>query len=186
MRDKKAKLNTISLVPIIFFILSAGFYFVNEKYAVFGQPGSDEFVSVSAVHDGDTVSATVGRRQERIRLIGIDAPEMGQKPWGAEAKRQLEALLSPGQWKVRLEYDVEKRDKYGRILAYLWTLDGKMINLLMVKSGYAALFTVPPNVKHAGELRTAQQEARAQKAGIWAGKGLKERPGDYRKTHPRL
>jgi endonuclease YncB( thermonuclease family) len=56
----------------------------------------------------------------------------------------------------------------------------------MVRSGDATLFTFPPNVKHADELRTAQREARDRKAGIWAEKGLKERPGDYRKSHPRL
>jgi endonuclease YncB( thermonuclease family) len=61
-----------------------------------------------------------------------------------------------------------------------------MINLLMVKSGYAMLFTFPPNVRHADELQTAQREAMAGRAGIWAQKGLKERPGDYRKAHPRL
>jgi micrococcal nuclease len=186
MKEQRKKLTSANLISLIFFILASALYLINEKYEVFGQRGADEFVAVTKVHDGDTVSVIVDRKPEKIRLIGIDAPEMGQKPWGEEAKRHLEALLNSCQWKVRLEYDVEKRDKYGRILAYLWTSDGRMINLLMVKSGYAMLFTFPPNVKHADELRTAQREARDGRAGIWAEKGLKERPGDYRKAHPRL
>ena len=186
MSKQRIKFTGVNLTSVIFFILAAGFYLINEKYAVFGQNGTDEFVAVTTVHDGDTVSVIVDGKPEKIRLIGIDAPEIGQKPWGEEARKYLETLLNSCQWKVRLEYDVEKRDKYGRILAYLWTSDGKMINLLMVKSGHAMLFTIPPNVKHADEFRTAQQEARDGKSGIWAEKGLKERPGDYRKAHPRL
>ena len=186
MNKQRIRITGMNLIPVILFVLTAGYYLINEKYAVFGQPGNDEFVVVTRVHDGDTVSVIVDRKPEKIRLIGIDAPEIGQKPWGEEAKRHLEALLNSSLSKVRLEYDVEKRDKYGRMLAYLWTSDGKMINFLMVKSGHAMLFTLPPNVKHADEFRSAQREARDGRAGIWAEKGIKERPGDYRKSHPRL
>ena len=87
---------------------------------------------------------------------------------------------------MKLEYDVEKRDKYGRILAYLRTSDGKLINLLMVKNGYAMLYTVPPNVKYVRDLKAAQEEARQAKLGIWSEEGLKERPKDYRMEHPRM
>jgi micrococcal nuclease len=61
-----------------------------------------------------------------------------------------------------------------------------MVNLLMVKSGNAVLFTFPPNVKYTGELSAAQREAREKRLGIWSEKGLKELPGDYRKKHPRI
>lgn len=61
-----------------------------------------------------------------------------------------------------------------------------MINLLMLKNGYAMLFTFPPNVKYVNEFRAAQREARDGRLGIWSEEGLKERPGDYRRQHPRI
>ena len=186
MDKKRTKLSGINLISIVIFVLASGFYLVNEKYSASGQHRTDELVTVSAIHDGDTVSVLIDGKREKVRLIGIDAPEIGQKPWGEEAKHFLEGLLKASDWKVRLEYDVDRRDKYGRILAYLWTADGKMINLLMVKDGYAMLFTFPPNIKYVNELRAAQQEARDQRAGIWREEGLRERPKDYRRAHPRL
>ncbi len=140
---------------------------------------------VVAVHDGDTVSVMVGKRRERVRLTGIDAPEVGQRPWGEKAKRHLEELLDRSGRLLVIELDVERRDKYGRLLAYLWTRDGMLINLEMVRDGYAVLFTVPPNVRHVKELRDGQRDARERGLGIWGRNGLKELPADYRKAHPR-
>ena len=85
--------------------------------------------------------------------------------------------------KVILEFDVERRDKYGRLLCYIFTPDRKMLNIQMVKDGYAVLLTIPPNLKYADELKMAQNEARQNRRGIWSGKGLKESPGDYGKRH---
>lgn len=186
MNKKTTKLKSINLISIIFFILAAVFYLLHEKYPVLRQHNSDTFVPVVAVHDGDTVSIIMNKKQEKVRLIGIDAPELGQKPWGEEAKKYLETLLGSSGWKGKLEFDVEKRDQYGRILAYLRTTDGELINLLMVKSGYAMLYTFPPNVKHVNELKAAQIEARERRLGIWSEKGLKEKPRDYKREHPRI
>jgi micrococcal nuclease len=186
MNRKNPKMKKINLVSVLIFAFVALFYLVHEKFTLPKQNTSDGFVSVISVSDGDTVSIMIKRKEEKVRLIGIDAPEIGQKPWGEEAKKYLETLLISSDWKVRLEYDVEKRDKYGRILAYLRTIDGKFINLLMVKNGYAMLYTVPPNIKYVNDLRAAQEEARQGKLGIWSEKGLKERPRDYRRKHPRI
>ncbi len=125
-------------------------------------------------------------KEEKVRLIGIDAPELAQKPWGDKSKKYLESLLSSSGWKVRLDYDVEKTDQYGRLLAYMWTQDNRHVNLLMLENGYAALYTLPPNVKYVEEFRTTQTKAREKKIGIWGANGLKERPRDYRKEHPRF
>jgi micrococcal nuclease len=142
-------------------------------------------VRVVKVSDGDTVSIKRGKYPEEIRLIGIDAPEMGQRPWGKMAKKHLESLISASSWKVVIEYDVETHDKYGRVLAYLKTRDGKMINTEMLKGGHAVLFTYPPNVKHVDELVSAQKQARDKRLGIWGRNGLKQMPSEYRKEHPR-
>jgi micrococcal nuclease len=87
---------------------------------------------------------------------------------------------------VSIEFDVEKRDKYNRLLAYLKTKDGILINSLMLKHGYALLYTVPPNVKYVDVLRRAQKEARDKAIGIWSMDGLKETPSQYRYKNPRI
>jgi micrococcal nuclease len=178
---KRKKMN---LIAVLSFMLISIFYLIYDKYPA--DRHDEILVPVVAVHDGDTVSVIFKRRQEKIRLIGIDTPEIGQRPWGDKAKKYLETLLTSSEWKVKVEFDIEKRDKYGRILAYLRTSDGKLINILMVENGYAMLFTFPPNVKYVNELRAAEKEARKRRLGIWSEQGIKEKPVDYRKRHPRI
>ncbi|MEW6068389.1 MAG: thermonuclease family protein [Nitrospirota bacterium] len=168
---------------MIFFFISAFFYLLHDKYFP-AEQAEKNYVPVVAVHDGDTVSVIINSKEEKVRLIGIDAPEISQRPWGKRSQEYLETVLSSSGWKVKLETDIEKKDKYGRILVYLWSDDDKMINLLMVKSGNAMLYTVPPNVKHVDEFISAQREAKDKRLGIWGEKGLKEKPSDYRRKHP--
>lgn len=181
------KWKSTNLIAVIFFLVAATVYLINEKYSTaVKQDLKDAFVTVVEVNDGDTVTVLLDKRREKVRLLGIDAPELGQRPWGDKAKEYLEAVVGASGWEVKLELDVEKRDQYNRILAYLRTKDGELVNLLMLKEGYAMLYTFPPNVKYAVELRSAQKAARDKGLGIWSTKGLKERPGDYRKEHPRI
>ena len=142
-------------------------------------------VRVEKIYDGDTIGVFISGHFEKIRLIGIDAPEMDQRPWGRKAKDCIKSLISATDSKIFLEYDIVRRDKYGRILAYIWTQDRKMINEEMVKKGCAVLFTFPPNVRYAERFRAAQKTAREDKTGIWGEHGLQESPYDYRKAHPR-
>lgn len=116
------------------------------------------YAEVVDVRDGDSLLVRVGQRTERVRLLGIEAPELGQKPWGNRAKRHLKSLFETPR--VRIETGVEKRDRYGRLLAYIWTPDGRFVNLEMVRDGYAVLYTVPPNVRYAERLRDAQNEGK--------------------------
>jgi micrococcal nuclease len=185
MNRKNTKLKKINLISSAVFILVAVFYLLHERLTLSKPSTEDPLAHVIKVYDGDTVGVILDGEKEKVRLIGIDAPEIGQKPWGEESKKYLDSLLSSSGWKVKMEYDVEKKDQSGRVLAYLWAADGKLVNLQMVKGGYALLYIVPPNVKHAAELRAAQHEARAERLGIWSSGGLKERPGDYRRGHPR-
>jgi micrococcal nuclease len=142
-------------------------------------------IRVKKVSDGDTISVYIGRRVEKIRFTGIDAPELGQKPWGRRSREHLQEIISGSSWKVVLEYDVVKRDKYERLLAYVRTPDGRLINEIMVQDGYAVLFTFPPNVKYTDLFTKAQKEARDKKLGIWGKNGLSQLPADYRKQNPR-
>jgi micrococcal nuclease len=116
---------------------------------------------VDYVIDGDTVELRDG---ERVRLIGINTPEMGQ-PYSAEAKNKLKELIEGKQ--VNLEKDITERDQYGRLLRYIW-LDNTLINLKMVRLGYANSYTYPPDVKYQDQIIAAEREARESKIGLWA------------------
>lgn len=145
-----------------------------------------QYVRVVEANDGDTITILWGGRREKVRLIGIDAPEVEQKPWGQRAKKYLKDLLDASRWAVFIELDVEKKDQYGRLLSYVWTSDRRMINVQMLKEGYAMLYTFPPNIRYVDEFKKAQDEARRKGLGIWGKAGLKETPREYRKEHPRL
>ena len=133
---------------------------------------------VERIVDGDTMEcADLGR----IRLIGIDAPELSQSPFGAEAAAALAAFVPPGEW-VLLESDVQARDKYGRLLAYVW-YDGGLVNWRMVRAGDAVLLTFPPNVQYAESLADAEHRARGEKRGLWATGGFDCRPSNRRQGH---
>ncbi|MBF0329170.1 MAG: thermonuclease family protein [Nitrospirae bacterium] len=160
--------------------------FISISEAV--QPGS---YRVTEVNDGDTVtirtSSFIGIpfKTERVRLIGIDAPELKQENWGRKSKRYLKKLISDNDWVVRLELDVDQRDKYGRLLGYLWDNRGRMINELMVEHGHALLYTIPPNVKYDERFITAQKRAQSKKVGVWHKGGLQKSPHQWREEHPR-
>ncbi len=126
-----------------------------------------DYYPVQHVYDGDTVLLKDGRR---IRLLNINAPEIETErkrgePGGEEAKALLKALTAGRP--VRLEYDVERHDKYGRTLAYLFRRDGLHLNLELVKAGWAIANLHPPNLKYARPILAAQEEAESARRGIW-------------------
>jgi micrococcal nuclease len=140
---------------------------------------------VIRVNDGDTITLRMDGRIYKARLIGFDAPEMGQEPWGKKAREHLRTLLKNSDWNVSVETDIEKYDKYNRLLIYVWTRDKTFVNERMLADGYAVLFTFPPNTKYVDLFKKAQRLARENKNGIWGPDGLKERPVEYKKKHPR-
>ncbi len=101
---------------------------------------------------------------EVVRLIGIAAPDLRQEPWGTEAQRYLEEICLGKE--VLLESDHEKRDRYNRVLAYLW-LDGVLLNEQLLKQGYVLADEQIPNTKYSERLLYAQYEARILGLGIW-------------------
>jgi micrococcal nuclease len=152
--------------------LCASLFFMKNLVALllFLLPVSTDLRPLLRVVDGDTI--WVSQPDEKIRLIGIDAPETrntGKKQvgyYGKEASDYLKARLK-GK-KVRLEYDVQRYDIYRRTLAYVYLEDGTMINAELVRLGYATVMTVAPNVKYADKFILLQQEARKKKRGLWA------------------
>lgn len=140
---------------------------------------------LARIIDGDTLVVDLAGRREHVRLIGIDAPEkeFNDKAGfdarrtqrdvaaivelGKRSRRQVETLLAR-ESALQLEFDVEKRDRYGRILAYVYLSDGTMLNERIIDAGYARLMTKPPNVRHVDRLRAALARAKRGKHGLWA------------------
>lgn len=128
---------------------------------------SYRFHWLKKVYDGDTILLANGKK---VRLSGINAQEVKyrNKPaqvGGEEAKRWLIEKLA--NKKIRLLMDLEKQDKYGRLLAHIFTEDKEHINLELVKKGLASVSIYPPNLKFSEDLLKAQQQAERNKLGIW-------------------
>ncbi|HVL81278.1 MAG TPA: thermonuclease family protein [Actinomycetota bacterium] len=124
------------------------------------------------VTDGDTVvlsGLSVGRVHRRtggrsVRLIGVDTPERDDC-YGLRATGFTGARLSGRR--VRVGFDVQPTDRYGRALVYLWTEDGRLFNADLVAEGYAVPLTIPPNVAHADLFARLSREARGADRGLW-------------------
>jgi micrococcal nuclease len=119
------------------------------------------------VSDGDTVRVRIdGGREERVRYIGIDTPEVTSGAcFAAEAAEANEDLVAGRE--VRLELDAEERDRYGRLLAYVYSGD-TFVNAELVRAGFAQPLTVPPNVRFADRFKRLAREARRAGRGLWA------------------
>ena len=109
--------------------------------------------TVERVIDGDTIRVRLGDRIETVRYIGVDTPETvhptrGIEPYGLAASAFNRSLVEDRQ--VRLDLDVEPRDHYDRLLAYVYS-DSLFVNAELIRQGYAQVMTVPPNVRYADE-----------------------------------
>lgn len=153
----------------VFFVLAFWLFVFNPESA-FAQRTS--LLEISKFVDGDTFWVMNEKGQkEKIRLIGIDTPEARRtgrtevEYFGKEASEYVKRILT-GR-KVRLEFDVDRYDRYKRTLAYVYLDDGTFLNALLVKEGYASASTFPPNVKYAEYFVRLQREARNKKKGMW-------------------
>jgi micrococcal nuclease len=140
--------------------------------------------TVVRVVDGDTLRIEMNGHEEAVRLIGIDTPESKANKkakkdavktnhdvetitaMGREAAKYVRTLVRRGDT-VGLEFDVQKRDKYKRLLVYAYLQDGKMLNEEIIKAGYASVMTYPPNVKYQERFVRAYREALDTKRGLY-------------------
>ena len=145
---------------------------------------AQELCAVLRVVDGDTLKVDYNGQKESIRLIGIDTPESRiNKKTKKDAKRSgedIEAIIAMGKRAtayveglvklgdtITIEFDVQERDRYGRLLGYVYLSNGKMLNEEIVKAGYANVMTIPPDVKYKDKFLKAYQEAMESKRGLW-------------------
>jgi micrococcal nuclease len=155
----KAKIHIIYIIAFAILSLTACEY-------------ETDLYQVVKVIDGDTIKVSINGNEENIRFLLIDTPETVHpnkpvQPYGPEASAFVKNLIE-GK-KVRLELDVSERDKYGRILAYVYTSDGKMINELLLLEGLARVaYVYAPNTKYVDRFYAIQKQAQKQGKGIWS------------------
>jgi micrococcal nuclease len=139
--------------------------------ALVSSQGDSAIVQVVRVIDGDTIQVCcIFGDREKVRYIGINTPETkhptkGVEHYGKEASEANRKLVDGKP--VSLEFDVEQRDRYGRLLAYVFLKDGIFVNAWLVENGYAQVMTVPANVKYQDLFLKLQREAREAGRGLW-------------------
>jgi len=133
---------------------------------------------VIRIVDGDTIEAQFNNKTDKIRFIGVNCPEstIRLEPYGKEASNFTKKWLSGKN--IYLEFDVGLKDKYQRILAYIWLeppkeiteeeIRAKMFNAILLLEGFAQVMTVPPNIKYVDYFLKFQKEARENNKGLWA------------------
>jgi micrococcal nuclease len=189
---RKLNITTLILIAIlaIFYLFykapNRNFNFLSHHKATeTASSQSQPVCNAVLVIDGDSfVCQFSDGKEEHIRLIGIDAPESRRNPkaerdsersgqdiktiitLGKKGAQITKSYLKRGT-PVNLELDVQPRDKYERLLAYVYLPDGTMLNALLVREGYAQVMTVPPNVRHQDMFLNLQRQAREQGKGLW-------------------
>ena len=139
------------------------------------EPADGEYAVAARAIDGDTIELATG---ERVRYVGIDTPELYRRsgtawvyhpePY-AEQAWTFNRLAVEGRT-VRLEFDIERRDRYQRRLAYVYR-DDRFINADLIAQGLADVMTIPPNTRHTELFRRLEREARDTRRGVWAERG---------------
>jgi micrococcal nuclease len=160
-----------SLPWILLVVLAAGYGYSRSGGADPPRAGAQPAGQVEKVVDGDTIRVRTASGTERVRLIGIDTPET-VKPdsavqcFGRAASAETHRLLDGRS--VRLVQDAEARDRYGRLLAYVYRRpDGLFVNAELARRGFARQLTIPPNVRFAERFRALVAEAHDAGRGLW-------------------
>ena len=178
--------------------LSAGNIYYKEKdisvkiysFTVPLKPNTRYTCVVLSIYTGDTFKCRLdGGKEIKVRLIGINTLENNRNgkvykilersnmdietmiQTGNNAKEFIKGILKRGT-RVILETGIQPTDKYGNVLAYVYLSDGKMLNILLIKEGYAAIYIIPPNIKYSSEFKKAQKFAIKERKGFWS-QGLK-------------
>lgn len=130
-----------------------------------------DLATIVSVVDGDTIVLSVQNQTETVRLLGIDTPETVHptRPiecFGPEASAFTKATLEKGSV-VKLVRDVEPRDRYQRLLVYLFLADGTLFNQLLIDRGLARTLSIEPNTAFASQFASHESSARNRRVGLW-------------------
>lgn len=141
---------------------------------------AEQTVTFIKIIDGDSLLVEASGRSMEVRLIGVDAPEFKQE-YGRKAK-EFSLQFCHGH-RLKLEFDKEIVDRYGRVLAYVHKGD-KMLNEELLKAGLAIAIKIKPNTRHYSRLKAAERVASIKKRGFWKQGGLRMTPDQWRKANP--
>lgn len=138
-----------------------------------GPTGPTQVAHVTKITDGDTIHVDIGGRDYKVRYIGMDTPESVKPGTPVEPYAKAASAANAGMVADRvviLEKDVSETDRYGRLLRYVWLRNDAgwtMVNMELVRTGFANVLTYPPDVKYASEFVDAEREARQAGRGLW-------------------
>ena len=168
---KKSKIGGLaSVLLLLTFIALNGMDIIPENKGGEEPQEQSEAYQVVRVVDGDTIIIDMDGTRERVRLIGLDTPESAladeeqNEPYGEIAAEFTKERLEGES--VTLEYDREQRDRYNRILAYVY-IDGKMFNKTLIEEGHAESVAYPPNLRYQDEFDDLEAEAKENRRGMW-------------------
>jgi len=182
MKNKQIRVTLMLFIKIGLAILIGALALYNNSHSNSKKPtkavetriADGDTAVVTRIVDGDTIVVACrvdgDTIQEKVRFIGVDAPESVHPD--ASRNTALGKMASDFTKKhllnkvIRIEFDVSKRDQYGRLLAYVWSGD-TMFNEFLVEHGYAKVATFPPNVKYVERFTSAQKRAREANKGLW-------------------
>ncbi|MDT0212435.1 thermonuclease family protein [Rothia sp. ARF10] len=126
-------------------------------------------VPVVGVTDGDTIKVRVGATTERVRLIGLDAPELkGDECWAQKASSRMQSLVQSRSVRLVADPTQDDRDRYGRLLRHVVTEDGRFAAQVLIEGGFAKEYTYRDAYEHRGDYLAAQKRAQARKLGVWS------------------
>ncbi|SDY13217.1 thermonuclease family protein [Thermoactinomyces sp. DSM 45892] len=164
------KTTNAAILTVLFLLICTGCNTITSK-PLENKPSKKILINSVSVIDGDTIQARIKGNKETIRLLLIDTPEtnhpnLAKQPLAEEAKQFTYHQIKKAQ-KIELEYDQSKRDKYGRLLAYIY-VDGRCLQEALLRNGLARVaYVYKPNVRYEDKFRSIQKEAQKKKAGVW-------------------
>lgn len=176
-RRKSSSVLWIAVLTVSVFGIGRWLY---EPKAPLPNKGVELTCEVRKVYDGDTVAANCEEGRLTVRVFGIDAPEMGQKPWGDQSRAMLSQLLPPAT--IRLK--VRDIDRYGRVVAQIYhhNQDNLDLGLELVRQGGAVVYV---QYNNDAAYQTAQLKAKQERLGVWSQAGAQQTPWEWRKLNPR-
>jgi micrococcal nuclease len=171
-KRQESKMQRLQKHGLNFTSLLLAFLHLLLAFRVDAKESEQKRYLVTWVIDGDTIRIVGG---QLVRYIGIDTPEIRERrnngrwkydpePYAEEAKKLNESLVKGRR--VKLEFDVQERDRFGRLLAYVYVGD-IFVNQEIIRQGYAQLLTIPPNVRYVEQFKKTLFQARKEKRGIW-------------------
>lgn len=166
--------NIVALVVAVFLGLIVGYYLPHQPNNIDLSKSEGQLCQVIKVIDGDTIKARIGGKVEKVRLLGINTPEVNssyrrQECFGPEASAEARKLLDGKKVYILPDPEAPNRGKYNRLLRYVFLPNGEFINADLIKDGYAFAYIYQP-IQFMDYFGSLEQKARKSRLGVWSNK----------------